>query len=131
MYQAQLQHKVHIVELEKLVADRIKEMQPHQKKNDQEIIDLQAKLLAKDEELLAFHKFHDYKCAYLHRLIDEKQEVQQQAPQKRKQEVLELLQRHYKRMKELEEVQEQRSQLLREPEEKLQMEDNLLQEASR
>ena len=52
--------------------------------------DLEAKLLSKDEELHASQTYHESKCGHLRQMIDEKQEVLQQAQEAHNQEVIDL-----------------------------------------
>ena len=90
VYQAQLHHQGNFVELEKLIAAIDKDVQQQQEKNDQDVSDLEAKLLSKDEELHASQTYHESKCGHLRQMIDEKQEVLQQAQEAHNQEVLDL-----------------------------------------
>ena len=75
-----------------------KKLRLQSEKYDQVVRDLEAKLLAKDEELRVCQE----DSAELRREIDEKQEALEQAQGKHEQEVLELQRRAAKSQKELE-----------------------------
>ena len=75
-----------------------KKLRLQSEKYDQVVRDLEAKLLAKDEELRVCQEHSGELC----REIDEKQEALEQAQGKHEQEVLELQRRAAKSQKELE-----------------------------